>query len=81
VILDAIAEAGEGFIALASIPTPAGVIRLASPTTTEEYARILYAALRLGDAQGVKTIVVVPPDGDGLAVAIRDRLVRASRGR
>jgi L-threonylcarbamoyladenylate synthase len=81
VILDAIAESGEGFIALSSIPTPLGAVRLASPTTTEEYARVLYAALRSGDTQGIKTIVVMSPDGDGLAIAIRDRLVRASRGR
>ncbi len=81
VILNAIAEAGEGFIALASIPTPVGAIRLASPGTIEEYARVLYAALRFADVQGIKTIGVLPPDGDGLAIAIRDRLERASRGR
>jgi L-threonylcarbamoyladenylate synthase len=81
VILDAIAEEGEGFIALSSIPTSVGAIRLASPVTAEEYARCLYAALRSGDAQGIRTIVVIPPEGDGLAIAIRDRLMRASRGR
>ena len=78
---EVIAEAGEGFIAPSSIPTPVGAIRLASPTTTDEYARVLYAALRAADAQGIKTISVLPPDGDGLAIAIRDRLERASRGR
>ena len=78
VILDAMAEAGEGFIALSSIPTPVGAIRLASPKTTDEYARVLYAALRSGDAQEIKTIVVMPPEGDGLAIAIRDRLRRSS---
>jgi L-threonylcarbamoyladenylate synthase len=81
VIIDAMAEAGEGFIALSSILTPVGAIRLASPSTTMEYARDLYAALRTGDVQGIKIIVVVPPHGDGLAIAIRDRLIRASRGR
>lgn len=81
VILDAIAESGEGFIALSSIPTPKGAIRLASPTTTDEYARTLYAALRSADAQGIRRIAVIPPAGDGLAIAIRDRLIRASRGR
>ena len=81
IILNAIAESGEGFIALSSIPTPKGAIRLASPSTTEEYARVLYAALRSADAQGVKKIAVIPPEGDGLALAIQDRLVRASRGR
>lgn len=81
VILDAIAESGEGFIALSSIPTPKGAIRLASPSTTDEYARTLYAALRAADAQGIRRIAVIPPAGDGLAIAIRDRLMRASRGR
>lgn len=81
VILDVIAEAGEGFIALSSIPTPKGAIRLASPSTTDEYARVLYAALRSADTQGIKRIAVIPPVGEGLARAIQDRLVRASRGR
>ena len=81
VILDAMAEAGEGFIAPASITTPHGAIRLASPSTTDDYARVLYAALRSGDNQGLKRIVVIQPEGDGLAIAIRDRLLRASRGR
>jgi L-threonylcarbamoyladenylate synthase len=81
VILDAMAEIGEGFIAPASIPTPQGAIRLASPSTIEDYARVLYAALRSGDGKGLNRIVVMQPDGDGLAIAIRDRLLRASRGR
>jgi len=81
VILNAIAESGEGFIALSSIPTPNGAIRLASPSTTVEYARVLYAALRSADAQGIVKIVVIPPEGEGMALAIRDRLLRASRGR
>ena len=81
VILDAMVEAGEGFIAPATIPTPKGALRLASPVTTEDYARVLYAALRSGDTQNLKRIVVIQPEGDGLALAIRDRLLRASRGR
>ena len=81
VILNAIAESGEGFIARSSIPTPKGAIRLASPSTTVEYARVLYAALRSADAQGIEKIAAIPPDGNGLALAIQDRLLRASRGR
>ncbi len=78
VVLDALAESGDGLIAPASIPTPAGVIRLASPNTVEQYARDLYAALRSGDAQGLTTIVALQPSGDGLAEAIRDRLKKAA---
>ena len=73
--------AGEGFIALADIETPANVIRLAAPNSVEDFARLMYAALRECDAQGLKSVVVTEPDGDGLALAIRDRLMRASKGR
>lgn len=81
VVVGTLAEKGEGFIALSTIATPRGAIRLASPKNTEDYARVLYAALREGDYQGLKKITVLPPEGDGLAIAIRDRLRRASRGR
>jgi len=73
--------AGEGFIALAEIQTPADVIRLAAPKSVEDFARVMYAALREGDAKGLKSVVVAEPAGDGLALAIRDRLMRASKGR
>jgi L-threonylcarbamoyladenylate synthase len=81
VILDVQAIAGQGFIAPADVATPPGAIRLASPANTDEYARTLYSALRDGDAQGLKTIAIIQPSGDGLAIAIRDRLKRASKGR
>ena len=74
-------EPGEGFIAFADIDTPANVIRLASPKNVADFARVMYAALREGDAQGLKSVVVAEPAGDGLALAIRDRLMRASKGR
>ena len=69
---------GVGFLALEKFPTPDGAIRLASPTSNEEYARALYDALREGDRKNLPSIYVVPPSGDGVAVAIRDRLKRAS---
>jgi L-threonylcarbamoyladenylate synthase len=81
VILDVQAIAGQGFIAPAGVATPPGAIRLASPANTDEYARTLYSALRDGDAQGLNTIAIIQPSGDGLAIAIRDRLMRASKGR
>ena len=71
---------GDGFIALANIPTPTGVIRLASPENIEEYARVFYKALRAGDRKGLKKIVVAEPIGDGLAIAIRDRSSKAAFG-
>jgi len=72
---------GQGFIAHANMETPAGVIRLASPQSDEEFAQILYSALRQADAQGLKEVVVMQPIGIGIAVAIRDRLARAANGR
>jgi L-threonylcarbamoyladenylate synthase len=72
--------AGQGFIAHANIQTPEGVIRLASPGSDEEFARILYSALRAADEQGLAEVVVIQPIGIGIAVAIRDRLKRAAFG-
>jgi L-threonylcarbamoyladenylate synthase len=72
--------AGQGFIADANIQTPEGVIRLASPTSDEEFAQVLYSALRAADQQGLAEVVVMQPIGIGIAVAIRDRLKRAAFG-
>jgi L-threonylcarbamoyladenylate synthase len=81
VILDQKPLSGSGFIALENIETPAGVIRLASPKTVEEFARVLYESLREGDHQNLETIYIEQPLGNGLAVAIRDRLSRSAKGR
>ena len=71
-------ESKSGFLALAQIPTPAGMVRLAAPATIEDFAHELYSCLRAGDDLKLKTIYVVPPTGDGLAQAINDRLQRAA---
>jgi L-threonylcarbamoyladenylate synthase len=81
VLLDIEPISGDGFIALAEIKTPEGVIRLASPKNNEEFARVLYTALRAADHQLLARVVVVQPQGNDISVAIRDRLLRASRGR
>lgn len=78
VLLDVIPQPGDGFIALAEIPTPQGVIRLAAPKDDEDFAHDLYGALRAGDLQNLHRIVVVQPKGEGIAIAIRDRLKRAA---
>ena len=72
---------GQGFLADSSIKTPEGVIRLASPNNDEEFARVLYSALRAADAKGLSEVVVIQPIGTGIAIAIRDRLARAAKGR
>jgi L-threonylcarbamoyladenylate synthase len=81
VVLDQSPVAGQGFIAMADVVAGEGVVRLAAPKTNEEFARVLYSALRAADQQGLATVVVAQPAGDGIAVAIRDRLKRASSGR
>ena len=81
VVLDTEPQPGDGYIAMSDKKTPAGVIRLASPESIEDYAHTLYAALREGDSQKLARICIDQPVGDGLAIAICDRLQRASRGR
>ena len=78
VVLDGYPRPGDGLIALSTTPTPEGVVRLASPINNEDFARQLYGALREADAQGIDQVVVIQPEGDGIAIAIRDRLKRAS---
>ena len=78
VIVDGQSQSGEGLIAMSDVATPEGVIRLAEPKSVEEYARVLYSALRMSDTQNLQTVRIIPPTGQGLAVAIRDRINRAA---
>ena len=78
VLLDQFPLAGQGFIAMADLSTPKGVVRLAAPRTNNEFAQVLYSALRSADDQGLAAVVVSQPVGDGIVIAIRDRLKRAS---
>ena len=78
VILDQTPNKGDGLIALSDIKTPEGVIRLASPKNNIEYAKLLYQALREADNLELSTVCVIPPQGDGIADAINDRLKKAS---
>ena len=69
-----------GLVAASAWPRPTGWTRLAAPTTAEEYARDLYAALRRADELELPVVVAVLPDASGgpLALAVRDRLARAA---
>jgi L-threonylcarbamoyladenylate synthase len=78
VVLDQSPVAGQGFIAMADVVAGEGVVRLAAPKTHDEFARVLYSALRAADDLGLAEIVVMQPEGNGIAVAIRDRLKRAA---
>jgi len=81
VILDITPVAGQGYLALSNIETPPGVLRLATPINIEEFARVLYQSLRRADELKLQSIVIQQPEGEGLAIAIRDRLAKAVNGR
>ena len=76
--LNMLAEPGEGFIAMASISTPVGAIRLTSPRNNQEFARVLYEALRDGDRYNLDEIKVILPEGGELVEAINDRMIKSS---
>lgn len=81
--VDTVAAAATAPVALLApehVRTPAGVLRLAEPTSSAEYARALYAALRKADAREVRTVVAVAPTDGALADAVLDRLRRAAVG-
>lgn len=78
VVLDQPPVAGDGFIAMSNVETPVGVVRLAAPATEGEYAQFLYKCLREADEKSLSRVVAWQPTGSGIAIAIRDRLQRAS---
>ena len=78
VVLDQPPLVGDGFIAMSNVETPTGVVRLAAPATADEYAQLLYKCLREADQKSLSRVVAWQPTGSGIAIAIRDRLQRAS---
>jgi L-threonylcarbamoyladenylate synthase len=78
VLLNQTPNIGDGLVALSNFKTPPGVIRLASPKNSEEYAKVLYQSLREGDRQKINRICVMLPTGDDIALAVRDRLEKAA---
>ena len=69
---------GGALIAMQDIETPVGFKRIASPENADQYAHILYSALREADKSSQGVIYAIPPTGGGIAAAIRDRLNRAA---
>jgi L-threonylcarbamoyladenylate synthase len=78
VLIGGTALASEGLIAMSDVPTPQGAIRLCEPVTLQDFARALYAALRKADELDLKVVRILPPIGDGLAIALRDRIARSA---
>jgi L-threonylcarbamoyladenylate synthase len=74
-------EDREALVDLAARGTRVTIVYLGSQRDLATVASRLYASMRELDASGVDRILVRDfPGGDGLAVAIRDRLRRASAG-
>ena len=78
VLLTGQPQNGDGLIALDKVNTPKGVIRLASPLNSKEYAFMLYEAFRKADSLGIKKIFAILTEEDEISLAIKDRLVRAN---
>jgi L-threonylcarbamoyladenylate synthase len=79
VILDQMPQPGDGLVALSSIDTPLGVIRIASPENEQDFARVLYASLHEADKLNLARIFVIQPQDNGISFAIRERLSRAAQ--
>ncbi|MFA7266024.1 MAG: L-threonylcarbamoyladenylate synthase [Candidatus Nanopelagicales bacterium] len=72
------ADVGVICLSTDSPAAPPHWIRLATPTSSEQYARELYAALRRGDELGLTRVIALAPPDAGIGEAVRDRLQRAS---
>jgi L-threonylcarbamoyladenylate synthase len=71
-------EQNAFLLAPADVGTPVGVTRIGSPRDAHEYAQVLYSALRKADQLHAHVIYVIPPEGSGIAAAVRDRITRAA---
>ena len=81
VILNKTPRYGQAFMALSNVRTPRGVHRISSPADIAEFARNLYAVMRKADDLGYSEIVVQLPQGQGIEIALLDRLSKAAQGR
>jgi L-threonylcarbamoyladenylate synthase len=67
-----------GFLALANEITPDGLTRIGSPKTVSDFAHVLYSTFREADRMGFQSLVISLPAGAGVALAIRERVLKAS---
>lgn len=76
-----LADDDENVRVLSIGPLPALVQGLALPSSPDQYARYLYAALRMLDQEGADRILIESPPETPDWLAIRDRLQRAASAR
>jgi len=81
VILNKTPKSGQAYIALSSFQTPEGVYRISAPANVDEFARHLYAGMRRADELGFAELVIEIPEGQGIEIALLDRLTKAAQGR
>ena len=71
---------GQALMALSAFKTPEGVYRISSPENVSDFARLLYSSLRRAAELGFDVIVVLIPEGQGIEIALLDRVRKASNG-
>jgi L-threonylcarbamoyladenylate synthase len=81
VIINQTPKSGQAFIALSSFQTPDGVYRISSPVNVVEFARDIYAGMRRADVLGFSELIIEVPEGQGVEIALLDRVKKASNGR
>jgi L-threonylcarbamoyladenylate synthase len=81
VVINEVPKPGQAFMALSNIQTPADVYRISSPENINEFVRNIYGTMRKADVLGFKTLVIQVPVGQGIEVALLDRLSKAAKGR
>lgn len=81
VIINQTPTAGQAYVALSRYGTPDDVYRISSPANVDEFARNIYAAMRKADELGFTELVIEVPEGQGIEIALQDRLRKASNGR
>jgi L-threonylcarbamoyladenylate synthase len=81
VILNKTPKSGQAYIAVSSFQTPEGVYRISTPANVDEFARNIYAGMRRADELGFAELVIEIPEGQGIEIALLDRLTKAAQGR
>jgi len=81
VIINQTPTAGQAYVALSRYTTPDNVYRISSPANVDEFARNIYASMRKADELGFTELVIEVPEGQGIEIALQDRLSKASNGR
>ena len=81
VLINQLPEPGQAYIALSNFETPDGVYRISSPQNSEEFAKNIYSDMRKADEFSFSILVIQIPIGQGIEIALFDRISKASKGR